>query len=95
MHVQSVTATLANSIATAKVIIQDSQSKAVAGATVTGTWSGAVTGTASAITDSAGQVQFSKRAKKNASVSFTVTNVAKSGYTYNSAANVVTKVTTQ
>jgi hypothetical protein len=68
------------------VRIHNSSESPVAGATVTGRWSGSATGTVSGVTDSLGNVSFSKGNLSGTSATFAVTNVS-AGLTYNSAAN--------
>ena len=79
--------------AQATVSIQRSNGAPVAGATVTGTWSGLVSGSASGVTDADGRVAFkSKRvAKKSGTITFRVTNVTASGLTYSPSSNVATQ----
>lgn len=61
----------------------------VPGASVSGSWSAGSTGTASCTTDTNGQCTVAKSNLKTSvsSVKFSVTNVIKSGYSYNSTAN--------
>lgn len=61
----------------------------VAGATVAGSWSNGTTGSASCVTDAAGQCQVTKAgvAKKTSSVVFTVTGVTHASRTYQAAGN--------
>ena len=67
----------------------------IAGVTVSGSWSGKVTGNASAVTDVNGNaVITSKSIKGSGSVTFTVNNLVKSGYTYSPASNVSGKSAT-
>src|SRR5262249_820883 len=87
LHVSSlvVTATSASGWTTGAgaVNVGDASGAAVQGVAVTGSWSGAVTGSASGVTDASGRVSFvSKRYKKNNTVAFTVSALSKSGYTY-------------
>lgn len=80
--------------ATATVTVSDTgiPGTPIPGATVTGTWSGVVTGTVTGTTDANGQVNLvSKRYKKTGALTFTVTSVAKAGYAYDPSRNVVTK----
>lgn len=66
----------------------------IAGATVTASWSGPVTGNSTATTDASGAaVLTSKRFKKSGTVKLTVTNVSKSGCVYDPAQNLVTSAT--
>ncbi len=77
--------------ATARVKVLDQNGSPVSGATVSGDWSGAYTGSSSFDTGSDGWGETSTRYIKNADVfTFCVTNITKSGYTYNAAANVAT-----
>lgn len=77
--------------ATASVVIVDENLAAVAGATVTGTFSGSHNQTVSAQTDANGVANLSTTVTSG-TVAFTVCvgNVAKTGMTYDSAANVET-----
>jgi endo-1,4-beta-xylanase len=74
------------------VRIVDQNNNAVSGATVEGQWSGAATDTDSGSTDSNGTVVKFSNFSSAASGTFTycVTNVTKSGVTYQSGANVAT-----
>ena len=58
----------------------------VSGATVTGAWSGAKTGTATCTTN-AGTCNVVASILGKTSVTFTMRNLAKTGYTYNATAN--------
>ncbi|WP_319507695.1 S8 family serine peptidase [uncultured Methanolobus sp.] len=75
--------------ATATATVVDVDGNPLSGATVTGDWSGLVSGTVSAVTDSSGVVTFQSAQLKNpiGSFIFTVTGVTLDGYTYNSGAN--------
>jgi PKD repeat protein len=77
--------------AEALVTVRDDGGNLIPGVGVTGTWSGLTTGTASAVTNSAGTaVVKSARTKASSGIfTFTVTGVTLSGYTYDTAANVV------
>jgi|JI10StandDraft_1071094.scaffolds.fasta_scaffold30075_3 PKD repeat protein len=69
--------------ATAKVKVFDANGVAVPGATVSGTWSGLVTGNGNAVTASSGIAGFtSPVAKKAGTFIFTVTGVTLQGWTY-------------
>jgi hypothetical protein len=71
------------------ITVHDSGDAPVSGATVSGSWSAGATGSASCVTNASGQCSVSKtglRSNVN-SVTFTVSNVTKSGSTYNSGAN--------
>ncbi|MGD8474859.1 MAG: C1 family peptidase [Anaerolineae bacterium] len=76
----------------AVVTIKDTDGNPVDGATVYGTWSGAYSGSASGVTGADGTVRFEsgKVRQANAAFTFTVDNVEKSGYTYDSTRNVET-----
>jgi PKD repeat protein len=77
--------------ANATVTIRDSSGNLVPGATVTGSWSGAVSGTASGITGSNGQITFkSPNSKRSGTFTFTVNSVSKTGFVYQPASNVMT-----
>lgn len=73
-------------------IVNASTGQPVAGATVTGDFTGAFGETASAVTDSAGNAQVLTSARKALPLSFTftVTNVADSVHTYRPTLNIVT-----
>lgn len=78
-------------LAKAKVTIRDAGNNLVSNATVTGTWSGLVKGSATGTTDANGTVTFSSPKTRRAGIiTFTVTNVSKSGHTYNAALNTET-----
>jgi serralysin len=81
------------SYAQATVSIQRPNGAPVAGATVTGTWSGLVTGSASGVTDANGRVVFKSKkvARKSGTITFRVTNVTASGLTYSPSSNVATQ----
>ncbi len=69
--------------ASAKVKVFDANGIAVPGATVSGTWSGLVTGNGNAVTASSGIATFtSPVAKKSGTFVFTVTGVTLQGWTY-------------
>jgi len=77
----------------ATVKITNPSNQIISGATVTGQFSGAVTGTGSATTDASGNAVITSRKLKKGTVTFTVTGVAKSGNVYNPAQNLVTSAT--
>lgn len=78
---------------TAKVKITDLNNNAISGATVTGQWSGVVTGTSSGTTDTTGTATHtSSRFKRSGTLTYQVTGVSKTGYTYDASKNVVTQV---
>ncbi|MFC2155665.1 hypothetical protein ACFLRB_04155 [Acidobacteriota bacterium] len=83
-----------NYIATATVWIKDSSDADIEGATVYGTWSGDVNGTSESATLQDGKVTLTSPGKKGGDTyTFTITNVVKTGYTYNSSLNVETSDT--
>ena len=71
------------------VYVHDASHNLVLGAVVTGTWSGGAAGTSSCTTSSQGRCTLtSPRAPLSAtSITFTVTGVSKSGFTYDASAN--------
>lgn len=78
--------TAASAVAT--VSIKDTHGNAIAGATVNGSWSGAVQGTSTDTTADSGQVCLSSpQSVSSGTFTFTVTGVAAAGYTYNPALN--------
>lgn len=75
----------------AQVLIKDSTGANVEGATVYATWSGSVSATVSGVTGADGTVTFqSSKVKGGGTFTITITNVVKSGFTYNSSLNVET-----
>jgi hypothetical protein len=77
----------------ATVKITDPANNPISGATVKAQWSGLISGTPSGTTGSDGTVVFtSGKFKKSGTETFRVSNVAKSGYTYDAAQNVATQV---
>jgi subtilisin family serine protease len=94
MHVGNIQMTI-NKIssickASAKVPILDSSNVGVASATVYGSWSGAFSKSVSGSTDSSGNVRFTTSWVKCGTFTFCVSNVVKSGWQYDSSANVET-----
>jgi serine protease len=76
------------------VTIHDAGGNPVANATVTGTWSGAASGTVSGPTGSNGSVTFSSgNITGGTSVTFTVDNVTHNSLTYDPSANTATSIT--
>jgi serine protease AprX len=75
--------------ATVTILVHNSAEAPVAGVTVYGKWTNGATGTASCVTNASGLCSLTKSGLRNttSSVTFTVTNVAGSGLTYNSATN--------
>jgi PKD repeat protein len=94
MSVAGVTVTLKTSKsghaeAVADVLVKDGNGKAVEGATVTGTWSGVVSGSASGITNTTGVTSIkSPRTKTKGTFTFTVTGVVREGYLYTPTSNI-------
>ena len=90
MHVASIDMTLKSTgpwvRAIATVTIVDTADSPVEGATVSGSWTGAVAGTDSAVTDSAGQAVFQSDKVRSPSsgttFTFCVEAVVKSGWNY-------------
>ena len=67
----------------ATVVIKDQNGQNVANATVSGTWSGAVSGSASGVTGTNGTATISSAKTRNAGTfTFCVTNVTGTGITY-------------
>jgi subtilisin family serine protease len=79
----------------AVVTIKDTDGNLVEGATVSGTWSGDDSGLDSGVTGADGTVSLEsgKARQANATFTFTVNNVIKSGYTYDSSLNNATSGT--
>lgn len=75
--------------ATVTIYIHDASERLVSSAKVTGKWSNGATGTVSCTTNTGGVCQVSKTglAARTTSVTFTVTNVTRATFTYNSPAN--------
>ena len=60
----------------------------LSGATVTGVWGGSASGTASCVTDRKGKCTVqSPRVPSNSTVTFTVSGVTRTGWSYDAAAN--------
>ncbi len=77
-----------NRYAIAVVTIKDTAGNLISDAAVSGAWSGATSGTVNGTTGTNGTVSFqSASIKKSGTFIFTVTNVSKTGFTYNSALN--------
>lgn len=97
LHVGALTATKSTKAnrwnATITITVLDQNNAAVSGVVVTGSWSGAKTGTATCTTGTTGTCAVTASNMTATSVTFTVTNLAKTGYTYNPAANTVTSIT--
>ena len=79
------------SYAQAKVTVRDAAGNLVPGVTVTGTWSGIVSGAGSALSDAAGVATTSSQAsKKSGSFKYTITGMAAPGYAYDASLNRMT-----
>jgi pimeloyl-ACP methyl ester carboxylesterase len=93
MHVGDLDGASANNrknwSASVTAAIHDAGEGPVAGATLTGSWTGGTSGSSSCVTGANGRCTVSKTGlpKKAASVSFTVTSVTRSAWTYTAAAN--------
>ena len=95
IHVGNIAMTLVikrNTVqASATVSVLNAQGTAIPGATVTGNWSGIVSGSSSGVTGSAGTVTLtSPTTKKSGTITFTVTGITLAGYVYNAAGNTET-----
>jgi hypothetical protein len=75
--------------ATVRVTVHDASEAPVAGATVSGNWSGGATGSGSCVTDSAGQcsITLSNIRGTVSSVTFSVSSLTYPAGTYHAAAN--------
>jgi hypothetical protein len=74
--------------------VTDPTGNPISGATVNGSFNNIVSGPATATTDANGNaVLTSKRSKKSGTVTFTITGLAKSGYTYDASQNLQTSAT--
>jgi serine protease AprX len=75
--------------ATVTITVHDASHNPVSGAVVSGSWSAGTTGSGTCTTNASGQCSITRTGIRNTSnsVNFTVTNVTKSGFTYNPAAN--------
>ncbi len=97
LHVDALTATKSvkgNRWSTTVTIrVADQNNAVVSGVVVSGTFSGAANGGVSCTTGTAGTCSVTASNMTGASVTYTVTNLAKTGYAYNSAANKVTSIT--
>ncbi len=98
MHVHDITMALKKSgvsyYALATVTIVDADGAPIAGATVSGKWSGATSDSDTGVTNSAGQVTVRsnsvRRPRSGTTFTFTVTDVVLSGWVYDPASNVET-----
>ncbi len=77
--------------AQAKVTVKDVNGAVIAGATVSGTWSGIVSGSKSAVTSAAGvAVLDSPTSKKAGTFKYTVTGITAPGFVYDATLNKMT-----
>ena len=95
MHVASIAMALQqrgpSANATATVLVVDANGVPVSGVTVSGTWSGVVSGSASGTTDSLGAVTLaSPKTRSSGTFTFTVGNLSKTGWDYDPTANAET-----
>lgn len=89
----SVATAKAGSYGLAKVRILDSRGLPVSGATVSGVWSGIVTGTSTGTTAADGTLTLkSKTSKKSGTITFKVNSVSKTGLVYDATLNTTTQV---
>ena len=81
--------------ATVTITVHNGSHAAVSGVTVSGNWSGGITGAASCVTNGAGQCSITSAnvRKDRPSVTYTVSNLTASGYTYQSGLNHATAIT--
>jgi PKD repeat protein len=76
--------------AQAKVTVKDASGKVIPNATVSGSWSGIVSGTASAVTNASGVATInSASSKKTGTFKFTVNGMTAAGYSYDASLNVM------
>ncbi len=86
-----VAANRTQSYAQAKVTVKDAAGNVIPNATVSGSWSGIVTGSASGVTGSTGVATLnSANTKKSGTMKFTITGITASGYTYDATLNTMT-----
>jgi len=79
--------------ATVTITVHDQNHNPLSGVTVTGAWSAGASGSSSCTTGAAGTCTVSKTLNNaRPSVTFTVTNLVKTGYTYQSSANHVSSI---
>jgi hypothetical protein len=98
MHVKSISLALRTSgtykYATATMTVVNSAGNPVSGARVSGHWSGATSNSSSGSTNSSGQVTLTsnrvRRPPSGTTFTFSVDNIQLSGWTYDSASNVIT-----
>jgi hypothetical protein len=80
--------------ATVTTTVVDALGAPVSGVVVSGAWSNGITGTGTCTTSAAGTCSITSAGMKLTvpSVTFTVTNLAATGYTYDAAANLKTNI---
>jgi PKD repeat protein len=82
--------------ALAAVRVTDADGMPIEGATVTGSWSGLARGSTDAATDSNGVATLaSKKVRKPGTITISVTNVAKSGATYDASLNLLSSASAE
>ena len=79
--------------ATVTITVHQAAHETQSGVTVTGTWSGGVTGTTSCVTGKTGRCSVTYSNTRVSAVTFTVDALSLSGHTYDSAANHETAIT--
>ena len=92
MHIGDLDGTSSGSgrwTATVTITLHDANHNPVANATVSGNWSNGASGSGSCVTNSSGQCSVSKSdiSRGKSTVTFTVNNINRSGFTYNSNIN--------
>jgi PKD repeat protein len=88
VHIDNIAMSLTSTNARARVTVTDAAGQAVAGATVSGRWSGVVSKNVSGVTNSTGNKTFSSPSStKPGMYTFTVTGVSVAGYTYDASQN--------
>ncbi len=88
IRVQSISLTFVSGHGQAVVKASNLNGTAVAGATVTGSWSGVAAGTVTAVTDSTGTATLtSGQVKKTGTLTFTVNSLSKTGLVYDASKN--------
>jgi len=91
VRVRSIVLSVVNDAGSAVVTITDADNVVRSGATVTGMWSGIITGSATGTTGTNGTVTLaSVSTRRRGTITFTVTGVTASGYVYNAAQNLQT-----
>ena len=89
--------TFVNAVALVTIVDVDDNNNSIEGATVSGTWSGATSDSDSGITNESGQVSFKsdkiKNPKGEKTFTFTVDDVVKDGWTYDSSGQTSNSIT--